>query len=212
MTSFMTTGLISVLFLSAAALPRDSTGFAASPEDALAIAAFEAERLTDLADASSDGEVYGYAGTIVFYYVAGHEQAGGSLIAVDRVCDPDPVTPGRGRCDWQYRYAALQAPLTEPALVRPPGELDLFTAYGRDCPAIAGMLGALRIGPDAQAYDIWMGSQPIPDTGDRQYRRLEFVTGPAYHPSGRIVLDGRENTVLRNLAVPLQAPLRECGP
>lgn len=205
------TGLMAALFLTAAAYGQTGPGFAASPEDEAAIAAFEAARLPALSDTPSDGEVFGYAGTVVFYYVAGYEMAGGTLIAIDRVCDPDPAMPGRGRCDWQYRYAALQAPLTDPSQARAPDDLDIFTVLGRDCAAIAETLGSLRVGPDGEAYEIWMGSPPQADLYDRQYRRLEFDIGPAFQPAGHVVLEGRENALLRNLAVPLQLPLRECG-
>ena len=204
------TGLMAALFLSAAAFSQSDPGYAASPEDEAAIAAFDAARLPALSDTPSDGEVFGFAGTVVFYYVAGLEVAGGTLIAIDRVCDPDPAIPGRGRCDWQYRHAALQAPLTDPSLARAPDDLDIFTVFERDCPAIAETLDALRIGPDGEAYDIWMGSPPETDLYDRQYRRLEFDLGPAFQPAGHVVLEGRENSLLRDLAVPLQIPLREC--
>lgn len=205
------TGLMATLFVSAAALSQTDLSFAASPEDEAAISAFEVARLPPLSETPSDGEVFGHAGTVVFYYVAGYEMAGGTLIAIDRVCDPDPATPGRGRCDWQYRHAQLQAPLADPSQVRAPDDLDIFSVFGRDCPAIAETLSALRIGPDGEAYEIWMGSPPQADIHDRQYRRFQFDIGPAYQPSGHVVLDGRENALLRNLAVPLQRPLRECG-
>lgn len=205
------TGLMAALFLTAAAYSQTAPGFAASPDDEAAIAAFDAARLPALSDTRSDDEVFGYAGTAVFYYVAGHEVAGGTLIAIDRVCDPDPATPGRGRCDWQYRQVELQAPLTDPSQARAPDDLDTFSVFGRDCPAIAETLEALRIGPDGEAYEIWMGSPPQADLYDRQYRRLEFAIGPAFQPSGHVVVEGRENALLRNLAVPLQRPLRECG-
>lgn len=205
------TGLMATLLVSVAAYSQTDPGFAVSSDDAAAIASFGAARLPALSDTPSDGEAFGYAGMVVFYYVAGLEVAGGTLIAIDRVCDPDPASPGRGLCDWQYRHAQLQAPLTDPSLARAPDDLDIFSVFGRDCPAIAETLEALRVGPDGVAYEIWMGSAPQADIYDRQYRRLEFDIGPAFQPSGQVVLEGRENALLRNLAVPLQRPLRECG-
>ncbi|MAL10631.1 MAG: hypothetical protein CMF74_17575 [Maricaulis sp.] len=211
MTRAPLTALIAATIVSAAAFSQSDPGFAASPEDEAAIAVFDAARLPDLSDTPSAGEVFGYAGTAVFYYVAGHETAGGTLIAIDRVCDPDPVAPGRGSCDWQYRHSALQAPLTDPALVRPVTGHDIFTRLGRDCPAISETLGTLRIGPDPEAYEVWMGSSPQADLYDRQYRRLEFSLGPAFQPTGLVLIEGRENALLRNLSATLHRPLRECG-
>lgn len=185
--------------------------FAANGADAVSIEAFNAARLPDFRQTAAEGEAFGYLSTVLFYYVGGLEQAGGSLIAIDRICDPQPETPGRGVCDWQYRHAELQAPLTDPAMVLPTDQLDSFTVRGRDCPAIAGLLADFRIGPDPEPYDVWMGSTPQADLYDRQYRRVEIVTGPAYAPTADILIEGSRNRWLRNIAVQLQSPLQTCG-
>ncbi|MBI1236564.1 MAG: hypothetical protein GC188_07755 [Alphaproteobacteria bacterium] len=184
--------------------------FAVNANDAASITAFNSARLPDFQSTASEGDIYGYTSTVLFYYVGGLEQAGGSLIAIDRICDPQPETPGRGVCDWQYRYASLQAPLTDPATAHPPDQLEIFTARPSDCPAIADLLAEFRIGPDPAPYDVWMGSTPQADLYDRQYRRLEIVIGPAYAPAADILVEGSRNPWLRNIAVQLQSPLRAC--